>query len=93
VLLENAAGLSALVIALRPVRQPLLVRLGQFPPLAYGIYLSHLLPIKVFESAAARVGFSPSWQLDLAIFLASAVAATLIAWVLYQTRWTRWLVA
>lgn len=57
------------------------------------IYFSHLLPIKVFEAIGASRGFSLSWQLDLSIFLASAVAATLICLILYQSRWTRWLVA
>jgi len=92
-LCENLAGISLLLIALRPADSPWLRRVGQFPSLAYGIYLSHLLPIKMFDSLATWQGLSPSWQLDAAVFLASAAAATLIAFVLNQFRWTRWLVA
>jgi len=92
-LIENLAGVSLLLVAIGPVDYPVLRRLGQFPSLAYGIYFSHLLPIKIFEAIGARRGLSPSWQLDLSIFLASAVAATLISLILYQSRWTRWLVA
>ncbi|MFZ1936780.1 MAG: acyltransferase [Thermoguttaceae bacterium] len=90
---ENLAGVLVLLIALRPPRSSLLCRLGSFPSLAYGIYFSHLLPIKICESLAARRGLSPSWQLDVAIFLVSATAATLLTWLLYRCRWTRWLAA
>jgi surface polysaccharide O-acyltransferase-like enzyme len=89
---ENLAGLSLLLIALRPTDSPFLRRVGQFPSLAYGIYLSHMLPIKLFESVGAWRGFLPCWQLDLVIFLASAGAATFLTFLLYQSRWTRWLV-
>lgn len=89
---ENLAGLSLLLFALWPTDSPLLRRVGQFPSLAYGIYLSHLLPIKLFEALGAWRGFLPTWQLDLAIFVASAGAATFLSFLLYQSRWTRWLV-
>jgi len=90
---ENLAGVSLLLVALHPADSPMLCRAAQFPSLAYGIYFSHMLPIKVFEALGARRSLSPSWQLDCAIFVASAVAATLLAWILYRSRWTRWLVA
>jgi surface polysaccharide O-acyltransferase-like enzyme len=92
-LIENLAGTSLLLVALRPVEPPVLRRMAQFPALAYGIYFSHMLPIKVCEAFGKKLGFSESWRLDCAIFLGSAVAATVIAWMLYQSRWTRWLVA
>jgi surface polysaccharide O-acyltransferase-like enzyme len=92
-LMENLAGVSLLLIGLYPTDSRVLCRVARFPALAYGIYLSHMLPMKVCEALATRRGLSPSWQLDCAIFLASAIAATLIAWILYRSRWTRWLVA
>jgi surface polysaccharide O-acyltransferase-like enzyme len=92
-LVENLAGVLVLLMALRPTNAPLLLRLGQLPSLAYGIYFCHLLPIKICESLAARRGLSLSWTLDLATFVVSAAAATLLAWMLYRLRWTRWLVA
>ena len=92
-LVENLAGVLVLLVALRPPASPLLRRFGSFPSLAYGIYFCHLLPIKICESLATRRGLPISWQLDVAIFFVSAVAATLLAWLLYRSRWTRWLVA
>jgi surface polysaccharide O-acyltransferase-like enzyme len=92
-LVENQAGVLTLLIALRPTSAPLFLRVSHFPSLAYGIYFAHLLPITICESLAARAGLSPSWTLKLAIFFVSAAAATLLAWLLYRWRWTRWLVA
>jgi surface polysaccharide O-acyltransferase-like enzyme len=90
---ENMAGASLLLISLRPTDSATLSRAARLPPLAYGIYLSHMLPIKICEALAARSGLELTWQLDCGIFLVSAVSATLIAWLLYQSRWTRWLAA
>jgi surface polysaccharide O-acyltransferase-like enzyme len=92
-LVENLAGVLVLLIALRPTNAPLFLRFGRLPSLAYGIYFCHLLPIKICESLAGRHGLAPSWTLDLAIFFVSAAAATLLAWMLYRWRRTRWLVA
>jgi surface polysaccharide O-acyltransferase-like enzyme len=90
---ENLAGVLVLLIALRPPGSSLVCRLSQLPSLAYGIYFCHMLPIKICESLATRQGLSPSWTLDLATFFASAAAATLLTWLLYRWRGTRWLVA
>jgi surface polysaccharide O-acyltransferase-like enzyme len=90
---ENLAGTSLLLVGLRPTTAPLLCRIARFPALAYGIYFAHMLPVKVCEALAARRGLALSWQLDCTIFAVSAIGATLLAWALYQSRWTRWLVA
>jgi surface polysaccharide O-acyltransferase-like enzyme len=90
---ENLAGVSLLLVALYPAASPTLNRAARFPSLAYGIYFSHMLPIKVCEAFGKKLGVSENWEVDCTIFLVSAVAATLIAWILYQSRWTRWLVA
>lgn len=92
IFVENVAGIAALLMSLHMPRSSLLWRLGTIPSLAYGIYLSHLLPIKIFGAIAKRQGFSVGWKLDLAIFFTSAIAATLLTWLLYRFRWTRWLV-
>ncbi len=92
-LVENLAGMLVLLIALRPPASALLRRFGSLPSVAYGIYFCHLLPIKICESLATRRGLSMSWQLDLTTFFVSAAVATLLAWLLYRSRWTRWLVA
>jgi hypothetical protein len=86
---ENLAGVSLLVIAVRPGPR----FFERVPPVVYGVYLSHLLPIKTLEAIASRCGLLPGCLLDTAIFFASAMTATLLAWILYKSRWTRWLVA
>lgn len=86
------AGLGFMIAALGPMPGAWMGRLTRLGPLAYGIYFSHLLWIKVFEAAAARLGWDVCWQLDLASFAASAVLSTLLAWALSRWRWTRWLV-
>jgi hypothetical protein len=102
VLLENVAGVSLLLLALRPAAEEkgispifatFLHRVAQLPPLAYGIYLSHLLPIKVCEACAAKLHLPVDGKLDLAVFLISVVASTALAWGLYKLRPLRWLVA
>ena len=45
-----------MLVALWPRSTPWMARLAKLGPLAYGIYLSHLLFIKILESLAARGG-------------------------------------
>ena len=92
-LAESLAGLGMLAIAMGPVEDPRVVRLGRAGALAYGIYLCHYLWFKVFEAMAAKAGFTSSWQRDAVLFLCCAAASTLLAWSLARWRWTRWLVA
>lgn len=91
-LAETLAGLAFMVLALGPSVGGWAARLSVLGPLAYGIYLSHLLFIKVFESLAAKLGVGICWQLDLSVFAAAAVLSTLLAWALSLRRSTRWLV-
>ena len=91
--LETAAGLGLgwLAIGWPPMKfPPLLVTLGQ---LAYGIYCSHLLFIKIAESMASKLRLEPTPSLEVAIFAVAAVASAACAWWLSRFRATRWLVA
>lgn len=90
---ETLAGLGFMVVALATIDNPWIGRPAKLGPLAYGIYLSHLLFIKVFEALFAKSGVALTWQRDLAVFLASAICSTLLAWTLSKWRQTRWLVA
>jgi peptidoglycan/LPS O-acetylase OafA/YrhL len=90
---ETLAGLGLMAVALGSAGTARPGRLARLGPLAYGIYLSHLLFIKVFEAAAARFGSEVGWAQSVSVFLASAAAATLLAWSLSRWRGTRWLVA
>ncbi len=90
-LAASLAGLGAMLVALTPGSNRWLSSAAQLGPLAYGIYLSHLLFIKILEAAAAKLGLGVMWQLDVCVFLTSAVLSTLLAWWLSRWRPTRWL--
>ena len=68
-------------------------RLGTLGPLAYGIYLAHLLFIKVFEALTVKLGLAVTWELDVGVFLLAAAGSTWLAWGLSRRPSTRWLVA
>jgi peptidoglycan/LPS O-acetylase OafA/YrhL len=92
-LLETAAGLGLAWLALgsRSLKfPPLLVSLGQ---LAYGIYCSHLLFIKIAESVAGKLRLEPTLGLEIASFVLAAIGSAACAWWLSRYRATRWLVA
>jgi surface polysaccharide O-acyltransferase-like enzyme len=92
-LAETVAGLAVLLVALTPVDQRRFARFGRAGSLAFGIYLCHVLWIKIFQAAAMKAGLPISWQRDLGVFLLAATASTLLAWSLSRGRWTRWLIA
>ena len=92
-LLETFAGAGFMFISLAPFQTTWVAPLAKLGRLAYGIFLSHLLLIKVVEAAASKMKISTSWEVDLGIFLFAAVGSTLLAWVLSQWSTTRWLVA
>ena len=92
-LCETLAGLGMLIIAMAPVEQPWCRRLAGLGTLAYGIYLSHVLWLKVIEVLAVKAGMANAWPRDAAIFLAAALASSVTAWLLSRRPSTRWLVA
>jgi surface polysaccharide O-acyltransferase-like enzyme len=92
-LLETFAGLGFMLVSLAPFQTTWAARFAKLGRLAYGIFLSHLLFIKVAEAVASKLRISAGWELDLGIFLFAALASTLLAWTLSQWSTTRWLVA
>jgi len=90
---ENAAGFILLIAALQPDSPHWVQRVGRFGSVAFGIYLAHMLLVKVCESAATKLHLPISWELDLAIFAIAVVGSTWLAWVLARSRHTRWLAA
>jgi peptidoglycan/LPS O-acetylase OafA/YrhL len=91
--LENLSGIALLVFTLGDWTSPLLERIARLGPLAYGIYLSHLLLIKTLEAVQAKLHEPPSLTAALAIFTLAAGGSTLLAWSLSRWRATRWLTA
>jgi surface polysaccharide O-acyltransferase-like enzyme len=92
-LIENLAGILFLIAALAPSAPDWIGRAGRFGSLAYGIYLAHMLVIKVLEAVATRERLTVSWLLDVVIFIAAALGSTLIAGLLARSPRTRWLAA
>jgi len=92
-LAEGLAGLGLMIVALAPTTNIRLARLGKLGTLAYGIYLSHLLFIKVFEALGTEFNVAVTWQLDVSIFILSAAGSTLLAWSLSKWRPTQWMAA
>lgn len=91
-LFETFAGLGFMLMALAPLQAPWVARIAKLGGLAYGIYLSHLLLIKVAEAVAQKVDLAQNWELDLGVFLFAAVGSTFFAWILSRCSATKWLV-
>lgn len=91
-LVENAAGVLLGWISLSTPGPRWLTGIARWGALAYGIYCSHLLFIKLIESVANRFDLLPTPGLDLATFAATVVAATTCSWLLARWAKTRWLV-
>jgi peptidoglycan/LPS O-acetylase OafA/YrhL len=90
---ENLAGLAFLIFALGGWDNAWVRRLAALGPLAYGIYLSHLLFVKTCESVTTKLHWPDSVAVDLATFAVAASGSTLLAWLLTRSKWTRWAVA
>ncbi len=92
-LAEMLAGVSFLLLILQwSANGRVARRLGQLAPLTYGIYLSHLLFIKVGESFAQRIGVSVSPLSDLVLFTFALWGSVSLSWLLSLSPRTRWLI-
>ena len=91
--LEAVSGIALLLLAAWPWHAPYAQRwLAPLARYAYGIYLSHLLALKVFEAALQRLGWPPTPALDLTTFVVTAVATTMLVALVDRSSRTRWLV-
>jgi len=90
---ENLSGIALLVFTLGDWTSPVLERIARLGPLAYGIYLSHLLFVKTLEAVQAKLHAPSSLATALAIFVLAAAGSTLLSWLLSRWRATRWLTA
>ncbi len=91
-LLENYAGLLLLVAALESRSNWLTNLVAKAGPYALGIYFSHLMVLKIMESAASKLHWPVSWSLDLSCFVIAVVASLGLSMVLAKYKATRWLV-
>ena len=84
VLFENVAGMSLFVWAYwRKDRQPLPAWISHLAKLSFGIYLSHMLFIKVAEALIQRTGLGASVGLDIAL-MCGVTAVSIAACASYR---------
>jgi len=92
VTLESISGIACFAIGLN-VRsgqwESKLSSLGRF---SMGIYLVHLLFVKVSESFGNEIHFDPVWILDLGAFAFTLFASCLFVWLLGRYKLTAWTV-
>lgn len=89
---EAIAGLALIIVALTARSGPWVRQLGQLAPLAYGVYLSHLMVLKIGEAVAQRLEWAVTPTRDLCLFAIVVVASTSISKALSRSRHTRWLI-
>lgn len=92
VFVENAAGSLLFVVALRGYAFEFPSFLRKLAPLAFGVYLSHLLMIKAIESLCTKLQLSPSIPLDLATYILAVVGSITLTYCLANSRKFAWVV-
>lgn len=88
--LRTCAGLGVLLVALYPIHAPLTERLGRLGRYSYGIYLSHLLFIRIVAMWTARWDIPSSLTLDLFTFCFAFIGASVLSVLMSQSKYTRW---
>ncbi len=89
-LLRSCAGFGILLIALWPAVVPAIERLGSLGRHSYGIYLSHVLFIRIVVLWIEREGIPRSIWLDLATFGFALTASMGLSILLSKSKYTRW---
>ncbi len=89
-ILRACAGVGILLVALWPVVVPMIERVGSLGRYSYGIYLSHLVFIRIVVLWTERYGVQPSIWLDLATAGFALIASLGLSIVLSRSKYTRW---
>jgi peptidoglycan/LPS O-acetylase OafA/YrhL len=89
-LLRMCAGIGILLVALWPVIVPMIERLGSLGRYSYGVYLSHVVFIRIVVLWAERFDVKPSIWLDLFTFAFALVGALALSVLLSKSKYTRW---
>ncbi len=89
-LLRSCAGLGILLLALWPVVVPVIERLGSLGRYSYGVYLSHVLFIRIVVLWIERRDIPPSIWLDLGTFAFALGASLGFSILLSKSKYTRW---
>jgi surface polysaccharide O-acyltransferase-like enzyme len=89
---ESLAGLSWLLLAISTPSSGPLDRLRRIAPVVFGIYLAHLLILKIAESAADELRIPIGPASDVVIFLVTALGTGCLAWAMSRHRYLRWMI-
>lgn len=89
-LLRACEGVSVLMLALWPVRAPLLERIGVLGRHSYGVYLSHIVFVRLAVLWLAHYHVTPSIGVDVGIFLFALCGAVTLTVLMSRSRYTRW---
>lgn len=92
VIVESLAGAFLLRAALASGHFPIDRIFSALGRLSAGIYFAHLLIIKSLESVTTCLHWETTPQIDVGIFILTAICSTLLAWLLSRAKLTRWLV-
>ena len=90
--LRSLAGLGLVLIALMPLCSPLWERIGRLGRYSFGIYLSHVVFLRVIVLWADRYGWAPSLTLDVISFVIAFAGASVLSVLLHKSKYTRWTV-
>ena len=88
--LRAFAGLGCVAIALLPLASPLVTRLGSLGRHSYGIYLSHLVFVRIAVAVVERFQGTPTLASDAVTFVFAFTAAAALSVALSKSKWTRW---
>ena len=89
-LLSTVGGIGGLLLAGAPMAN--IAPLAWLGRLSFGIYLSHVVFLRIVVQFAHGRGIEPSLTLDCTAFAFALIASTLLTFLLKKTRWTSWLI-
>jgi len=88
--LRTAAGFGFVLVALLPIHAPFFERLGKLGRYSYGIYLSHLLFVRIVALWMGHLNISPSLATDVFTFVFAFAGASALSVLLSRSKYTKW---
>ncbi|MBC7784040.1 MAG: acyltransferase [Burkholderiales bacterium] len=85
-------GLGALWIAMSGIASPLLPRMAWLGAMSLGIYLSHVVFLRVLVIVCEKKQIGAGAAVDVIGFVLALIGAIAVTWTLSRSRWTRWTV-
>jgi peptidoglycan/LPS O-acetylase OafA/YrhL len=90
-LLENMAGISAMIFCLAPWDSHWIRQLARWGTAAYGIYLAHVLFIEGMFALLAHAKIQTTLAITFAEFTIALVLSAALVWTLNRSKYTQWL--